>query len=254
MSQTSNTSKTNEEVMSLTGHFKELKNRILVCLVVLITAFLFIFQYASTVVDYLTALGTAANYHFVYLSPQELFMQYIKISGIGALVATSPVILYEIWAFMRPALTKSENFTMFFAMVAGLGFFALGVAFAYMIALPFMLFFFTNINTTAVVSSSISIAEYISFLISIFLMFGIVFELPVVTVILTQLGLLKPEWMISGRPFAIVIIFIVGAFITPPDAVSQCMIAIPMVMLYQISIYLCKFFTKRKKKKEELDD
>ena len=96
MSQTSNTSKTNEEVMSLTGHFKELKNRILVCLVVLIAAFLFIFQYASTVVDYLTALGTAANYHFVYLSPQELFMQYIKISGIGALVATSPVILYEI--------------------------------------------------------------------------------------------------------------------------------------------------------------
>lgn len=246
--------KNDGDVMTLTGHLKELRNRILVCIVVLVIAFLIIFQYASTVVDFLTAMGSSNGYQFVYLAPQELFMQYIKVALIGAIVVASPVILYEIWAFVRPGLTKNENFTMFFTMIAGLGFFILGAFFAYKIALPFMLFFFMNINTTAVVNASISIAEYLSFLVTIFLVFGAVFELPVVTVLLTQLGLIRPEWMVKARPFAIVVIFIVGALITPPDAVSQCMIALPMVVLYQISIYLCKLFTKRKKKAEEDDD
>lgn len=243
-----NKQENSNDVMSLTGHLKELKNRIVVCLVVLLAGFIFTFQYASLIVDYLTDLGQAGSYVFVYLSPQELFMQYIKIATIGAVVVTSPVLLYEVYGFMSPGLNRNEKFTMFFTLVAGLFFFALGAVFAYKIALPFMLYFFMNINTTAAVTSSISIAEYISFICSILLTFGMVFELPVVTVALTQLGLLKPEWLVQFRSVAIVIIFILGALITPPDAISQCMIAIPMVCLYQLSIGLSKIFYKRRQK------
>ena len=238
------------DMMTLTGHLKELKNRILVCLGIFAVAFFFTFQYASTVVDFLTELGAASKYVFVYLSPQELFMQYFKVAGIGALVIALPVIFYEIWAFMSPGLSRQENLMVFFSMLGGLLFFALGVVFAYFIALPFMLNFFMSVNTTSMVSSSISIKEYISFLITIFIVFGTVFELPVVSCLLSILGLVTPTIMIKGRPFAIVIIFVLGALITPPDVVSQCMVALPMILLYQLSIILCKFIYRWKKKKE----
>ena len=226
-----------EAVMSLTGHLKELRNRILIVIAVLFAGLLICFNYAGPIVNLLTEQGTELGYQFVYLSPQALFMQYIKVALIGAVCLGSPVILYEIWAFIRPGLERKENFVFFFAMVAG---------FAYKIALPFMLYFFIHVNASTSIIASISIESYLSFIMTIFITFGAVFEMPVVTVILTQLGLMRPEWMIKGRSVVIVVIFIVAAIITPPDVVSQIMIALPMLLLYQLSIWLCRIFRKRK--------
>lgn len=240
--------------MNLTGHLRELRNRIITSLVTLCIAFLVIFQFADNIVEFLTQMGVAYGYQFVFISPQELFLQYMKVGLIGAICIASPVLLFQIGRFIAPGLKKAENGVMFLSMIFGLIFFLVGVFFAYKITIPFMLNFFMSINTTSNIVASISIANYISLMLTVFLVFGIVFELPVVSVILTQLGFLKPEWMVSVRPFAIVIIFIVGALITPPDIVSQCLIAGPMIVLYQFSIYLCKFFSfrKAKAKKEEM--
>jgi sec-independent protein translocase protein TatC len=235
-----------EAVMSLTGHLKELRNRILIVIAGLFAGLLICFNYAGPIVNLLTEQGTELGYQFVYLSPQALFMQYIKVALIGAVCLGSPVILYEIWAFIRPGLERKENFVFFFAMVAGLFFFVLGAGFAYKIALPFMLYFFIHVNASTSIIASISIESYLSFIMTIFITFGAVFEMPVVTVILTQLGLMRPEWMIKGRSVVIVVIFIVAAIITPPDVVSQIMIALPMLLLYQLSIWLCRIFRKRK--------
>lgn len=213
--------------MSLTGHLKELRNRILVVIAVLFAGLLICFNYAGPIVNLLTQQGTELGYQFVYLSPQALFMQYIKVALIGAICLGSPVILYEIWAFIRPGLERKENFVFFFAMVAGL-------------------FFFIHVNASASIIASISIESYLSFIMTIFITFGTVFEMPVATVILTQLGLMRPEWMVKGRSVVIVVIFIVAAIITPPDVVSQIMIALPMLLLYQLSIWLCRVFRKRK--------
>lgn len=251
---TTNKSNTNAGEMSLTGHLKELKNRIVVSVAVLLIAFIFIFQYANIVVDYLTDIGASYGYQFVQLAPQELLMQYIRVGLIGAIVVASPVWLYEIWAFVRPGLSKSENITVFFAMMGGLFFFVVGILFALKITLPFMLYFFMNINTTNAVVVSISIESYLSFLLSTFIAFGCIFELPVITVVLTTLGLINANMMVAVRPFAIVGIFVLGAFITPPDVVSQCMVSVPMIGLYQLSIWLSKIFGIRKKKKEAEDE
>lgn len=240
-----------EAVMSLTGHLKELRNRILIIVAVLIVGLLVCFNYAGPIVNMLTEQGTEMGYQFVYLSPQALFMQYIKISLIGAVCIGSPVILYEIWAFIRPGLENKKNFVFFFAMVAGLFFFVIGVLFAYFIALPFMLYFFIKVNVSAAIVASISIESYLSLIMTIFITFGAVFEMPVATVILTQLGLMRPEWMIKGRSVIIVVIFIVAAIITPPDVVSQIMIAVPMILLYQMSIWLCRIFRKRRTEAKE---
>ena len=108
-----------EAVMSLTGHLKELRNRVLIVIAVLFAGLLICFNYAGPIVNLLTEQGTELGYQFVYLSPQALFMQYIKVALIGAVCLGSPVILYEIWAFIRPGLERRENFVFFFAMVAG---------------------------------------------------------------------------------------------------------------------------------------
>ena len=110
--------------MSLTGHLKELRNRILIVIAVLFAGLLICFNYAGPIVNLLTEQGTELGYQFVYLSPQALFMQYIKVALIGAVCLGSPVILYEIWAFIRPGLERKENFVFFFAclLYTSLGF------------------------------------------------------------------------------------------------------------------------------------
>ncbi|BBF43686.1 twin-arginine translocation protein TatC [Lachnospiraceae bacterium KM106-2] len=245
--------KEENQEMNLRGHLKELRNRIVICLVSLIVGFAIVFHFSSSIVQYLTSMGTSVGYRFVYISPQELFLQYMKVGFIGAICLASPIIIYQIARFIAPGLKKSENVVMFFSIIFGFIFFIVGVVFALKITIPFMLDFFYNVNTSSNISSFISIENYVGMLVMIFLIFGIVFELPVVTVILTQMGLLRPEWMVKGRPAAIVVIFFVGAIITPPDIMSQCLLAGPMIILYQISIYLCMIFRKRKLKtaKEE---
>ncbi len=114
-----------------------------------------------------------------------------------------------------------------------------------------MLNFFITVDTTSTIQASVSIEYYLNFVITVFLIFGAVFEMPVVAVILTQFGLLKPEWMVKGRSIVIVAIFFIAAIITPPDVVSQVMVALPMIVLYQLSIFLCRLFYKKKQAKEE---
>ena len=114
-----------------------------------------------------------------------------------------------------------------------------------------MLRFLIQLSGTVDVAASMRLQEYISFLLTVFLIFGIVFEMPVVTVVLTILGILRAEWLVKARKVMIVVVFLVAAIITPPDVVSQIMIAIPMLLLYELSILLCKLFTRKKKQAQE---
>ena len=127
----------------------------------------------------------------------------------------------------------------------------LGIAFARLVSVPFMLRFLISFTGEVSVSASISIQQYISFLITVFLIFGIVFEMPVVTVVLTALGILRAEWLAKARKFMIVGIFFLAAVITPPDVISQILIAVPMLLLYELSIVLCRIVGKRRKAAKE---
>ena len=127
----------------------------------------------------------------------------------------------------------------------------MGVAFAYFISLPFMLRFLIQFTGQVDVAASISIQSYVSFLLTVFVIFGLVFELPVVTVLLTGLGIVKAEWLARGRKVMVVIIFVLAAIITPPDIVSQIMVAVPMLALYELSIVLSRLVGKSKKSAAE---
>ena len=155
----------------------------------------------------------------MFLAPQELLLQHFSVALIAGLCLSLPILAYQIWAFIRPGLRAKENILFVLSALFGLVFFIIGVLFAYKIMLPFMLEFLIGIQTGTYISASISVQNYISFLLTIFLIFGVVFELPVLSVVLTQLRLIKVEWMKKGRRVVIVVIFLVAAFITPPDIV-----------------------------------
>lgn len=232
--------------MSVTDHLKELRNRIVICVVCLLVFFLLGLRFAPALIELLTGIGKKYGYVFVYIAPQELLMQYFSVAMIVSVCLSLPVLLYHIWGFIQPGLKENENRLFAGALIAGMTCFIIGVLFAYGIMLPFMLRFLIELSKGSSVSASVSVANYISFLMTVFVIMGIVFELPVVCILLNSLGLLRVEWMVKARKFVIVIIFFIAAVVTPPDIVSQCMVAIPMLGLYQLSIWICTLLNKRK--------
>ena len=246
--------------MSLSGHLRELRNRALVCVVVFVAAALIGLNYSKDLVDLFLQLGAACNYQFVYTSPQELMLQYFFVSLVLGLCVMLPVLLYQIWAFVSPGLTKKENMLFMLTLIFGTICFVIGILFAYKIMLPFMLVFLDSVSEGTGIDAYISVQKYLSFVLMVLVVFGAVFELPVVSVLLNRLGFLKVSWMKKGRRVVIVVIFVIAALITPPDIVSQVMIALPMILLYEVSILVCSVFAKlfgepgRKQESEDEDE
>ncbi len=237
--------------MSLSGHLRELRNRILICVILLVVVFGICLSFAPRLVTLLTDMGRRYDYVYVYIAPQELFLVYMNVALVGAAVVCFPVLAYQIYAFCSPGLSGKERGYISGALIAGGLCFLVGVAFAYFISLPFMLRFLIQFTGEVDVSASISIQQYVSFLLTVFVIFGLVFELPVVSVLLTGLGLVKAEWLVKGRKVMIVIIFVLAAIITPPDIVSQIMVAVPMLGLYEISIALSRVVGRARKSAAE---
>lgn len=230
--------------MTLSGHLKELRNRVVICAVIYIVAAVGFLTIADQLINFLTAMADGA-YNFISIDPQEKLIQYFRVALIAALVVTIPFIAYHVYAFARPGLKKSESFFFGLVLVMGLGLFVVGVMFAYFISLPFMLNFMGTLEGADYIVQTTSIASYVSFCITIFLIFGAVFEMPLVVIILSRMGIVSPEFMRKARGVMIVLIFFVAAVITPPDIVSQTMVALPMCLLYGISTVLCKIFYKK---------
>ena len=224
--------------MTLTGHLKELRNRLIVCAVVFVVAVVVTLSYADRLIDLLTAMGQGF-YTFVSIAPQEKLMQYFRVSLLAAVVVTVPVALYQVYAFAKPGLKKSETFFLKLVILLGLALFVVGVMFAYKLMMPFMLqFLSTGIEGADYIQTTTSIESYVSLCLTMFIIFGCVFEMPLVTIILAKMGIANPQLMKKGRGIAIVLIFFVAAVVTPPDIVSQCMVAVPMVLLYFVSTFL----------------
>lgn len=232
--------------MPLSGHLKELRRRVLICVLVLLAGVIICLSFSPQLVTALTDMGKAYNYVFVYIAPQELLLVYMNVALLGGVILAFPVIAYHAYAFCSPGLSRKERMFTLGALLAGTLCFLIGVAFARWISLPFMLRFLIQFTFEVDVSASISIDQYVSFLLTVFVIFGLVFELPVISVLLTGLGLIRAEWLVKGRKVVIVLIFVIAAIITPPDVVSQIMVAIPMIGLYELSIVLCRVFGRKK--------
>ena len=240
--------------MSLVGHLKEIRNRIALVFGALLVAFIVCFAFIKPLATRLLEIGQGYGFQYVYLSPSELITAYFKLSLILALVIVSPLLLSQIWGFLSPALTKREKKAIGPAFAGGLLFFFAGAAFSYFIALPFMIQFLINYSQSELISSAISVASYLDFMVGMLLTFGLVFEMPMLAFVLSNLGILTPEILRQLRSYAVVLIFIVAAVITPPDIVSQFMIAVPMLGLYELSVLISAVIAKRRAKREAMEE
>ena len=240
--------------MSLVGHLKEIRNRIALVAVALIVAFVVCFTFIKPLATKLLEMGQKFGFQYVYLSPSELITSYFKLSLILAVVIISPLLLAQIWGFLAPALTKREKKAIGPAFAGGLVFFFIGAVFSYLNAIPFMIQFLINYSKSDMIASAISVASYLDFMVGMVLTFGLVFEMPMLAFVLSNLGILTPEILKKLRSYAVVLIFIVAAVITPPDVVSQFMIAVPMLGLYELSIAISAVISRRRAKREAMEE
>ncbi|WP_326909520.1 twin-arginine translocase subunit TatC [Sedimentibacter sp. MB31-C6] len=240
--------------MGIIEHLSELRKRIFVIVIVFLTVAVVGFNFCDDLVALLVDKAKEIGYQMVYIAPGELFSQYIRLAIVGGLVLSSPVILFEVWLFVKPALMKKEKTTMFLSLLAGLICFLLGTLFAYFVVVPVTLTFFISVDQNHSIQPTITIQNFVSFVLTTLITFGAIFEMPVVTILLSELGLLKTEWLIKSRKAVIVVIFIIGAIITPPDIISQILVALPMILLFEISVLISRVIRKRKRDNEDDED
>ncbi|WP_353892308.1 twin-arginine translocase subunit TatC [Proteinivorax hydrogeniformans] len=231
--------------LTIVGHLAELRARIIVTAISILLGTMASYIFIDEIVNLITM--PAGHLDFVYLSPPELFLAYIKISIIFGMIVASPIILYQIWAFVMPSINKKEKVYVFFAIILSSVFFIGGVIFSYLSIIPLTIDFFVEMSGEDILPM-FSFSNYTSFITSILLAFGVAFQLPLLVLLLTQLRLIKPKLLKKSRKFIILAIFLMSSILTPPDVISQMLLAGPMIILFEMSIVISSVIDWRRSK------
>ncbi len=230
-----------ERPLTLAEHLEELRRRLTVSFLALLATVGFSFTQVDRMMDYLQRPAAGALTQLAYFHPTEPLTAYIKLAALSGLVLAMPVILWQLWGFIRLGLNRREQaLGLVFAGWGSFQFLA-GVAFAYFVLLPASLQFLLKIGRNRL-EPVISVEAYLSFVTAILGWTGLVFELPVVLFILAKVGVVTPEWLRQQRSYAILILVIVAAVITPTtDPVNLMLMAAPLIVLYECSILVTRF-------------
>ena len=238
-----------EEKTSFISHLEELRKRLIICIMAIAVFFTICCFFDQKLVDILIEPLKDAlppGTHLIFTGVSEAFFVYLKVSFFAGIIFASPVILYEIWCFISPGLyNKEKKYVLPFVFFSTMLFIS-GVVFAYYIVLPITYKFFMSYTTDAIKPFP-SLREYLSFSSKMLLAFGVTFELPIFILFLSKIGILSVRTLTAYRKYAVLIIFIVAAVVTPStDVVSQVLTAVPLWILYEISIVLVKVFNRKK--------
>jgi sec-independent protein translocase protein TatC len=244
--------------MTFTGHLNELRKRLVRCIVAAIIGFLACYAFAERLFDLLMAplikvLPPTST--LIFTSLPEAFFTYLKVAFVAGLFAVSPYIFYQIWKFVAPGLYDTERrYFIPMAFFSAL-FFVSGALFGYFIVFPFGFKFFMGF-ATELIRPMPTIREYLGFSLKLLIAFGVIFELPLFIFFLARLGMVTADGLRKKRKYAILCSFVVSALLTPPDIVSQTLMAGPLIILYELGIWVAHFFGKKKKKpaEEEVED
>ena len=247
----------NNKKDSITNHLIEIKKRLIYFIGFFLSLFLLSYFFIDIIFSFIAnpiidALEFKDDKRFIYTNLTEVFITYIKLSLISAFIFSFPFFIYQIWAFISPGLLKKEKKLIFPFLFLIPIMFLLGFIFVYYLIIPLAWDFFVAFDTSSSGESfSIQIEpkinEYISITLKLALAFGFAFQLPTLIFLLTLFGITTTTNLKKNRRFVIVIIFLVSAIITPPDIISQIGLAIPILLLYEFSIFISNFFEKKKK-------
>lgn len=225
-------------------HIRELRSRLLKCLIAVTVAFgVLMTFFINDIMEIISIPIKDKGIEFIYLGLAEALTAQMKVSFIAAMVVSSPIIFWQIWDFIKPALYENEQKAVLLFSLFSVILFCAGVAFGYGVVFVSAITFFVYVGEN-VATPMLSISQYISFLFGFVLSFGIVFEMPVLSYVLCKLGVVTVEQLVAFRKYAVLIIFILAAFLTPPDVLSQTLMALPMLVLYEVGILVAKLGSK----------
>ncbi len=236
------------EAMPITQHLVALRRHLFKIVGVLITVFFCLLPFANKTYIALSEplrKQLPANSTMIATDVTATFMAPFKLNFFIALMIAMPFIIYQLWAFIKPALYEKEKNLAFPLLFGSIILFYAGVAFAYFLALPSILHFFISVSPETVAPMT-DINSYLSFCLKLFLVFGLTFEIPIITLVLILIGLVTTKTLAEKRRFIVVGCFFVAMFITPPDAISMIMLAVPMWMLFEIGLLLGRLIEKGK--------
>ena len=227
--------------MSLIDHLQELRRRLIISIAAVVLCSGIGYFFAQELIHIITAPAGK----LYYMNPAEAFFTYLKVSFFAGFLVALPVVLYQMWAFILPALTKQERKVSTVLVPSSVVLFFIGLAFSYFFVLPAGIKFFVGFATEDL-QPLFSIGQYLSFVISFLLPFGAIFELPLFIFVLAKMGVLTSSYLVGKRKLMLVMSFVIGAVISPtPDIFSQTMIAIPLLVLYELSILLVKHVLRK---------
>jgi len=254
-----------ETKLPFTEHLADLRKRIVISLIFVVIGFALCFNYSEYIFRYLTfplkynisititspfiqliEKKATQNPTLVFLAPAEAFWIHMKISLIAGVVLSLPMIFFQFWKFLSPGLLhKEKKYVMPFVIITTM-FFLIGVAYCFFLVLPFAMGFLLTYKTESMVPM-ISVDKYVDFCTKFLLAFGAIFELPIIIVFFTRIGLVSPKTLAKQRKYAILIAFIAAAILTPtPDIFNQTLMAVPMILLYEIGVLVSRIFVRKK--------
>ncbi|MBA3009046.1 MAG: twin-arginine translocase subunit TatC [Desulfobacula sp.] len=240
----------NEEKIPFIEHLSELRDRLVRCSIAVGIGFCIAYFFKEKLFEILIAplahaMGENKNTQMIFTGLPEAFFTYLKVSLMAGIVLSTPVLFYEFWMFISPGLYRTEKKYFLPIVVFSVLFFFLGAAFGYFIAFPYGFRFFLEFSTDTI-HAMLSIREYLSFASALLLAFGFVFELPLVLSFMARMGLVTVPFLQKNRKYAVLIIFIAAAILTPgPDVISQIIMAGPLMILYEIGIVGARIFGKK---------
>jgi sec-independent protein translocase protein TatC len=223
------------DAQTLTEHLEELRKRLIICLVTVLAATAMSFTLTDRLYAILTA--PAGNLQLIFVTPPEAMLAHFRLAFLAGLTLALPMILYQLVAFVMPGLYKEEIKIIIPALLGMVLFFALGVSFAYLAVFPLAVRFFLQFAGESVVPM-FTVSNYLSFAANFMFAFGLVFQLPLVFYLLGRLQIVDARFLRTHRKYALLVVAAVSALLTPPDVISQLLMAVPLAMLYELGIWL----------------
>ncbi len=242
--------------MTLRDHLTELRKRITRSFLFVVLGFACCYPFAEQLFGLLLIpliKVLPPDSKLIYTALPEAFFTYMKVAFVAGIFVASPLIFYQVWAFIAPGLYKEEKVFVLPVAFFSAFFFIAGGAFCFFIAFPFAFEFFMSYNVGRIQAMP-SLNEYLSFVLQLLLAFGLIFELPLFVFFLARMGIITAAWMRKMRRYAVLVNVIVAAILTPPDVMSQMLMAGPLLLLYEFSIWIAVIFGRKKPKKEEEEE
>ena len=237
------------------SHLVELRDRMIRAIAAVLIVFICLFPWAKDLYAFMAQPMLAAlpaGGQMIATDVVGVFMVPMKVAGLAAFLIALPYVLYQVWGFVAPGLYASEKKLVLPLVIASLFLFVAGMSFAYFVVFPTVFKFMASIAPAGVAWMT-DIEKYFGFVIGTFVAFGVTFEVPVVVIVLVRAGLVTIEKLVEARPYVVVGAFIMGAIFTPPDVVSQLLLAIPLWLLYELGIILARMIGKRPAVQPETD-